>query len=93
MTDINYDYDFGFTAVDENELSVAQDAVKTKDELLNIEEALKAEQQKSETLYKMILPLLNNLRENPEKDYIFWPKRTKIIDDFEAKLTETYNGN
>jgi hypothetical protein len=28
----------------------------------------------------MILPLLQNLKKNPEKDYIHWPNRTVIID-------------
>jgi hypothetical protein len=41
-------YDFGFSAVDEDEL---------------------------------ILPLLNNLMKNPEKVYIKWPNREKIVKD------------
>lgn len=28
----------------------------------------------------MILPLLQNLKKNPEKDYIHWPNRAVIID-------------
>jgi hypothetical protein len=28
----------------------------------------------------LILPLLLNLKKNPEKDYIHWPNRTVIID-------------
>lgn len=28
----------------------------------------------------LILPLLQNLKKNPEKDYIHWPNRTAIID-------------
>jgi len=43
-------------------------------------------------MYKSILPLLDNLEKNPEKDYIFWPDRTKKIDSFRKRLTEIYNG-
>ena len=28
---------------------------------------------------KLILPLLYNLMKNPDKDYIYWPKRDEII--------------
>ena len=28
---------------------------------------------------KLILPLLYNLMKNPDKDYIYWPKREEII--------------
>jgi len=29
---------------------------------------------------ELILPLLHNLKKNPEKEYIHWPNRTAIID-------------
>jgi len=31
-------------------------------------------------LEDLIMPLLTNLKKNPEKDYIHWPGRTAIID-------------
>jgi hypothetical protein len=31
-------------------------------------------------LEDLIMPLLTNLKKNPEKDYIHWPNRTAIID-------------
>lgn len=31
-------------------------------------------------LEDLVLPLLINLKKNPEKDYIHWPNRTAIID-------------
>ena len=37
-------------------------------------------QQKLKTLEDMIMPLLQNLKKNPEKEYIHWPNRTAIID-------------
>jgi hypothetical protein len=41
---------------------------------------------KAERMYKMILPLLTNLKQNPDKDYIHWPNRTEKIEEFQQKL-------
>ena len=41
---------------------------------------------KAQGIYNMILPLLNNLMANPEKEYIHWPDRVKKIEAFKAKL-------
>jgi hypothetical protein len=41
---------------------------------------------KAQGIYNMILPLLNNLMTNPEKEYIHWPDRVKKIEAFKAKL-------
>ena len=38
----------------------------------------------------MIMPLLNNLAKNPEKDYIYWPNRLDKIEQFRDKLDEVY---
>ena len=35
-----------------------------------------------------ILPLLSNLKANPEKDYIYWPKRTEKVEAFEDLIAE-----
>jgi len=35
----------------------------------------------------LILPLLYNLKKNPEKEYIHWPNRTPIIDAQIEKIT------
>ena len=37
-------------------------------------------------LKAMIMPLLNNLKKNPEKDTIVWPDRVKKIDAFIKKM-------
>lgn len=67
--------DFGFSFTDnlETELYAAQ------------EQSVK-EQQKAEQMYKLIMPLLNNLKKNPDKPNIHWPDRVKKIDDFIFKL-------
>ena len=41
---------------------------------------------KVQGLRKMIMPLLNNLKNNPEKDTIVWPDRVKKIDAFIEKM-------
>lgn len=35
----------------------------------------------------LILPLLQNLKKNPEKDYIHWPNRSAIIDKQIERIT------
>ena len=74
------DFDFGFTAVDEEELEsyqkVSSDASTAQDKL--------------DQLYNAITPLLNNLKKNPEKDYILWPNRLKKVEEFEEHLTKIY---
>ena len=74
MTDL--DFDFGFTAVTEDELEAVQ---KTK---VSAEGA----QEKLEKLYNAITPLLTNLKKNPEKEYILWPNRTEKIEAFEDHI-------
>jgi hypothetical protein len=43
---------------------------------------------KVEGLRKMIMPLLNNLMKNPEKDTIVWPNRDKTIKSFIKKMDD-----
>jgi|TARA_R100000008_G_scaffold84337_2_gene71493 hypothetical protein len=46
--------------------------------------------QKLNQVELMIIPLLNNLKKNPDKEYIFWPNRTSVIDgQIEKILTIT----
>ena len=82
------DFDFGFTAVDENELEV----VKKKQETINqLDVGQNVTQDKLDRLYNAITPLLNNLKKNPEKDYILWPNRVEKVDEFEDLLRKIYN--
>jgi hypothetical protein len=72
MTDIDYNFDFGFSAVNENELDIAQSAENEK--------------KKADALYAAIIPLLTSLKQNPEKDYIYWPNRLPKVEEFEKSL-------
>ena len=71
-------FDFGFTAVNEDELTAVQ---------------ARTSQDKLDRLYNAITPLLNNLKANPEKDYILWPNRLAKVEQFEDKLQEIYKGS
>jgi hypothetical protein len=85
----DFSFDFGFTAVDEDELEAVQKLEQEKssasDEALGLQERLDA-------LYSSVMPLLNNLAANPEKSYIYWPNRLDKIEQFRDKLTELYKG-
>lgn len=80
-------FDFGFTAVDETELQAVQDAQKAKGD---VEVKANTNQEKLDKLYNAITPLLNNLKKNPEKDYILWPNRVEKVDQFEDLLRNIY---
>lgn len=73
-------FDFGFTAVDENELEAVQ---KLSTEASTVAASAEQNEEKLNSLYNAILPLLSNLKANPEKDYIYWPNRTEKVEAFE----------
>ena len=71
---LDADFDFGFTTVSEDIFTQAQ---------LTAEES----QAKAEAMYKLVLPLLNNLAKDAEKNaYIHWPNRKEKIEAFKKKL-------
>lgn len=83
-------FDFGFTLVDENELEAVQQATaQVQSVSTNVEET----QQKLDKLFNAIQPLLNNLKQNPEKEYILWPKRLEKIEQFEDHIQKLYQGS
>ena len=78
------DFDFGFTAVDENELEAVQ---KVTTEASSTSASLQETEEKLNKLYNSILPLLTNLKKNPEKEYILWPNRVETIEQFEDLIS------
>ena len=89
-------FDFGFTAVDEDELDVVQ---KQQQQTAAMREGVEAAasaasqtQERLDNLYNAIIPLLNNLKKNPDKDYILWPNRLEKVDQFEDHLMKIYKG-
>lgn len=75
-------FDFGFTAVNEEELEAVQ----------KVSVAAESTEDKLHNLYNAIIPLLNNLKQNPEKDYILWPNRLEKVEQFESHLQSIYKG-
>lgn len=65
-------FDFGFTAVSEDELDVVVQAASAEEKLQKLHAAIK--------------PLLANLKKDPDKDYIKWPNRVKKVEEFEALI-------
>lgn len=82
-------FDFGFTAVDEQELEAVQWTTK---QLESTSSTLEEAQKRLDSLYNAIQPLLNNLKANPEKDYIFWPDRLVKVESFADHLDKIYQG-
>lgn len=87
--DGDLDFDFGFTTVSEEELEavriVQEQASELEAQLVTVDSRAKA-------LYEAVLPLINNLKINPEKDYIYWPNRVEKLEAFAQKLTDIMNG-
>ena len=83
------DFDFGFTMVDEDELDIVKEVKSTAESTASEVDKYK---EKCDTLYNMVMPLLNNLAQNPDKDYIKWngADRLKKIEQFRDKMDEVY---
>ena len=77
--------DFGFTAVNEDELEAVQQLSTQVEEATSLEERVNR-------LYNSITPLLNQLKANPSKEYIYWPNRVEKIEQFEDHLYKVYKG-
>ncbi len=78
--------DFGFTLADEAEIKATERKI--------IEQKSKGEthaKTKAEGLLAMFMPLLDNLAEQPNKEYILWPNRAEKIAAFKKKITDYYN--
>lgn len=82
-------FDFGFTIVDEDELEVVQQATQ---QVQNVSTTVQSTQERLDKLYNAIQPLLNNLKNNPEKEYILWPDRLAKIEQFEDHIQKIYQG-
>jgi len=76
--------DFGFTAMTFEDISSVLKKDKEK-EIISVEEQYK---NKIESLKKIIIPLLNNLSANPEKEYIYWPNRIEKIKEQIEKVNK-----
>ena len=81
------DFDFGFTLVDEKDLDSVQQLSKVVEQSSSNYDSA---QEKLDELYNAITPLLNNLKANPEKEYIKWPDRVAKVEEFETFIQKIY---
>jgi hypothetical protein len=78
------DFDFGFTTLSEEELKSRENTIA--------EQVTSAANSKLEQMYKLILPLLNNLAKDADtNEYIKWPNRSAKIKQFIEKLNQIRN--
>ena len=74
--------DFGFTAMSFDDItsvlnqSTEQQIETTKDQY----------KEKLNSLSSIIIPLLNNLSKNPDREYIYWPNRVEKINEQLEKI-------
>ena len=86
MVDIDDSFDFGFTTVSEVDLKNRESEIAKQVHT----QVSKDADARVEKMYKMIMPLLNNLKKDADtQEYIRWPGRAKIIDDFIKKLDDS----
>ena len=88
-------FDFGFSIVDEDELnavtSVKAEVVAATDTSKQWKMQADEWQAKTNAIYDAIIPLLNNLQANEDKEYNYWPNRSVKIDSFKLKLQQLLN--
>lgn len=94
MANTDFSFDFGFSAVSEEELKayereLSQQVIQKDSEL---EEVSRTYQEKLNTLYGMVMPLLKNLAKDPDKEYILWPDRHKKMVEFIKQVEKVVNG-
>ena len=94
ITDLS-NFDFGFSVVDADELDVVQTVKQEVQQATDTSTESQAQADewkgKAEAIYDAVIPLLNNLQSNEEKEYIYWPNRTIKIDQFKLKLQQVLN--
>lgn len=82
------DFDFGFSAVSEDELKalekkLQQEVTSKSAELAQVSQSY---EDRLNAMYKMIIPLLKNLAKDDKKEYIYWPNRTAKMQEFIKKI-------
>jgi hypothetical protein len=90
---LNETDDFGFSLVSETELKAYEEILKERLEQTS-SAVVQTEQEyknKIDGLMAMIMPLLNNLSQDPQKEYILWPNRVEKIQAFKTKLVNYVN--
>ena len=76
--------DFGFSLVSEDELRAHENELKNK--LSQQTTIVQSSVDKLHGLRDMLMPLLQNLARDPQKEYILWPDRAAKIQAFIDKV-------
>lgn len=88
-------FDFGFTIVNEDELesvqSIKKEIEESSSEIQEWQSQADEWREKANQIYSAVIPLLNNLSANEEKEYIYWPNRTDKINTFKLQLQKILN--
>lgn len=84
------DFDFGFSFAEEevNEVKEKLETVIKSDK-----EKIEDLENRLDTLYRSIVPFLDNLCKNPEKSTIHWPNRVERIKSYKEKIKTIVEGN
>lgn len=94
ITDLST-FDFGFSVVDAEELDAVKSVKQEVEQVSSTSSEWQAQAEewkgKANAIYDAVIPLLNNLQSNEEKEYIYWPNRTIKIDQFKLKLQQVLN--
>ena len=85
--------DFGFSTISEadlkhHEFMAREEANDAKSKLASFEKQDGPNRQKLKAMYSLIMPLLKNLKANPQNEIIKWPNREAKINEFIAKLDQ-----
>ena len=88
---MNMENDFGFSLVSEEELRKHEEELKKQVEhqiqmTSQVHKNAQELNNKLRGLRDMIMPLLNNLSKDPDKNYILWPGRAAKIQEFITKI-------
>ena len=89
------DFDFGFSAVSEEELKAMERQLQQQvdEKHAELQTVSKTYEEKLNALYTMIMPLLRNLaKDDDTKEYIHWPGRQEKMKAFIKKVEALVNG-
>lgn len=89
---VDFDDDFGFTAVSDEEFK-QREINAAKKAILTVEDRVEQQKTINQNIRNAILPLLQNLmKDADEKEYIYWPNRKEKIQMFIQKLNRIAAG-
>lgn len=84
--ELDENFDFGFTTFSEDEFKKREE-IAAQEAVQQTAKEVEAVNSKVQTMYNMIVPLLQNLAKDADtREYIYWPNRKEKINAFLKKL-------